>query len=33
VAGEFLRERITLDELTHRLRHVARTGTLEDTVA
>lgn len=33
VAGEFLRDRITLDELTHRLRQVARTGSLEDTVA
>ena len=33
VAGEFLRDRITLDELTHRLRQVARTGTLDGTPA
>lgn len=31
VAGEFLRDRITLDELTHKLRQVARTGTLDGT--
>ncbi len=31
VAGECLRDRITLDELTHKLRQVARTGTLDGT--
>ena len=31
VAGEFLKERITLDELTSKLRQVAQTGTLDST--
>ncbi len=30
VAGEFLRDRVTLDELTRRLRQVAQTGSLDN---
>jgi simple sugar transport system ATP-binding protein len=30
VAGEFLRDRVTLDELTRRLHQVAQTGSLDD---